>query len=623
MNNKNSEAKGRMTLRLIISAFILLLLFFGLLLRLYNLQLKTDAGYDEQSERNRTRILSINAMRGNIYDSEMNVLATNTPVFTVSLLAVPSSERKLVSERLAFYLNDEGVSAESIYDTLSANARQYEAVLIKRLPYDAKGVSTIAVLEEHKQEIPGLIIATESMRYYPYGNLFGHSLGYVGKISNTELADNSAGDYLNSDWVGKAGLEKNYEFIGEGDSRIGLRGTKGVSRVVVNATNYPIEISTVQEPVQGDSLVLTMDLAVQNVMEQALQSVIAELQKEYPECRAGAAVLLDIDNAGVIAQASYPYLNPNDFADGLSAINYQYYMENKERPLINRAVSGLYAPGSTFKMVTALAALYSEAVTPFDTVKCVASAWKEPRAKCTKEHGEVNLYQALAYSCNTYFQEMGSRAGMEAIGKIGDELGLGTATGIDLPAEASGILPTAEYKKSIFKPSDWEYQWHAYDTFYTSMGQGYNTYTVIQLANYVATIANGGKHMQPYLVDSIIDTNTKEVLYQHKPVLLNSLSVDADELKIVQSGMTDVTASGGTAYSLFKDFPFKVAAKTGTAQTVVEDSDNGVFVAYAPADDPKVAFACVIEFGQTGGGSGGKICREVFRQYFGLYDDRE
>ena len=622
MRPKDTEERIKTNKRLIICALCLVVAFFFLFAELYSLQLLSDDSYSAQSEKNRTRFLTLSAMRGNIYDSEMNELATSVPVFTVSLLAVSSKDREAVSESLAYYLNDEEISAEDIYDTLLSNARQYEAVLIKKLPYNQESIELIAVLEEHKEEIPGLLIGTESMRYYPYGSVFGHFLGYVGKISETELA-NSEEDYLNTDTIGKTGLEKYYETFYIDGEQIGLRGTNGVQQVEINAQNYPISTEIIAEPQQGNSLITTMDLEVQNVLEQSLESVIKELQKEYPECKAGAAVLLNVKTGAVIAAASYPVINPNDFADGLKSENYDYYMTNEDRPLINRAISGLYAPGSTFKIVTALAELYAGVADPLEEINCTSAAWVDPRAKCTREHGKVNLYEAIAMSCNTYFQEMGYRAGIEAIDDIAEQLGLGQVSGIDIPGEAAGILPSPEYKATLFSPDEWDFQWRDFDTFYTSMGQGYNTYTVLQLANYTATVANGGNRMQPYVVEKIIASDTGETVYQHEPVLLNTLTVSEEDLQTVQEGMLAVTQLGGTSYSLFKDLPIQVAAKTGTAQTSVKGSDNGVFIAYAPYDDPEVAFACVIEFGQSGGGSGGIVCYNVFKQYFNLNTDED
>lgn len=618
MRYGDRHEKIKSDIRLLVLTVILICVFVLLISRLYNLQMLSKNDYSAQSERNRTRLLTISAVRGNIYDADMNELATSEPVFTVSLLAVPAKDREAVAEALAKYLEDDEITASDIYDTLMANARQYESVLIKRLPYNEESIRRVAILEEHKAEIPGLLIGTESMRVYPYDALFGHSLGYVGLITQTELDSNLTGDYQSSDWVGKSGLEKSYETFYIGEEQVGLRGQSGVQQVIINSKNYPVASEVLAEPKQGNSLVITMDMEVQKVMEQSLEAVIKELQKEYPECHSGAAVLLDVNTSAVIASASYPFVDPNDFANGLSKANYSYYMTNEDRPLLNRAISGLYAPGSTFKPVTALAELYMNVASPNETVNCTEEAWVKPRAKCTREHGEVDLYKALAVSCNTYFQEMGSRAGIEAIYKIGSELGLGQYTGIDLPGEGKGVLPSPAYKNSIFDKNEWDYNWQEYDTFYTSMGQGYSIYTVMQLANAVATIANGGNHMQPYIVDRLIDTVTGETVYKNEPTLLNTLSVHEEELRLVREGMFGVTQQGGTSYSLFKNFPITVAAKTGTAQTSVEDSDNGVFIAYAPYDDPQIAFACVIEYGQTGSGSGGIVCYNVFSEYFGL-----
>ncbi|MCL2678136.1 MAG: penicillin-binding transpeptidase domain-containing protein, partial [Clostridiales bacterium] len=275
------------------------------------------------------------------------------------------------------------------------------------------------------------------------------------------------------------------------------------------------------------------------------------------------------------------------------------------------------------KMVTAMAALESGAVKPTDTpVYCTGAGLRPGSSPCIGRHGNVNLATALAVSCNTYFQEVALKSGIDAIYDAGLSMGLGRRTGIELPGEAAGILPNPAYKRLRFAPDDWEYNWHNYDTFNTAIGQGYNLYTPLQLANYVAAIANGGKHMQPYLLDKIISGTDGKVLFQAAPRVLNTLDISAENLAVVQLGMRMAVQPGGTAAGAFAGFPlerFPVAAKTGTAQVNSLAQDfHGVYVAYAPANNPQVAFACVIEYGRTGGGSAGLVCRAVFEQYFGL-----
>jgi penicillin-binding protein 2 len=343
--------------------------------------------------------------------------------------------------------------------------------------------------------------------------------------------------------------------------------------------------------------------------------------------------------------------------------------------LYNRVFQGTYPPGSTFKMITGMAALEA-GVKPSETIVCKGRYWRAPYIKCWSVHGTVDFYEALAGSCNTYFQDAGRRAGIDMVAKIAGEFGLGEKTNtLGVINESDGILPDPQWKEALYDPivkknyeekrktlkeeyeaslsklkgdaekeeatEDYENDlnlleaqykidyrfyttWQPYDTFNTSIGQGSNNYTVIQLCNYVSTIANGGNRYRPYLVDRVISPAGK-VVQQYKPELLNKVSVSAENLAIVRRAMKAVIDPGGTSYSLFSSFPSNigVGAKTGTAQTgLTGDRKNkdfhGVFFAFAPYDDPQIAFASIVEYGESGGASGGQIAKAVFEEYFGL-----
>ena len=618
--DKKRDNKKSSELKMAIFAVLIVAVFVVLVMRLFELQVLSDDRYVAQSDKNRTRILAISSKRGNIYDANGVELATSKPVFAIALLGVQPEDRDTVANNLARILQDENISPESIKQTLIQHSKRYEPVVIKRVLYDDAGVALISQIQENRVDLPGVLIMEEPMRYYPQGSLAGHIIGTVGLISSTEQNLMNDYDFLITDWVGKTGVEKSMEIFEQNGVQIGLHGSNGVQQVEIDAKNYPLRTISTVEPVPGNSLVLTIDSNVQRAMEQSLLDVITELQKTFPKCQVGSAVLLDVHTGAVIAAASYPVMDPNDFANGLSQEMYNYYYTDTSAnsPMFNRFLSGTYAPGSTFKMTTALAALASGAMRPSDRVTCNSSMWVSPRSSCSVAHGSVNLEQALTVSCNTYFQEMGYRAGIDALYSMGDALGFGAKTGIELVGEAAGILPNPAWKQARNKPSDWEYKWHDYDTFFMSMGQGLNSDTPLQLANYVATIANGGNHMQVHIVKQILSPDNSEVIYTTVPVLLNSLPIADADLAVVRAAMRRVTMPGGTASAIFRDFPIAVAAKTGTAQTGVKGDDNGVFVAYAPADDPQVAFACVIEYGDSGGRSGGLVCRDVFMEYFGL-----
>jgi penicillin-binding protein 2 len=612
----DKEMKRKLELFTILIALI----FVGLGLRIFYLQVVKADTYENLSNKNKFRIVSIPARRGNIYDRNMKIMAMSKPVFTISINP-EVKEKEVVAERLAEILNDPEITKDSILLAIKEQYRRFEPVVIKRLPYE-EGIQTVTQIEERKEDLPGVTIREEPMRYYPGGVLAGHILGTVGLINKDELDILDKYNYQMNDWIGKTGLEKVFERYQDGDKEIGLRGEAGADLIEVNAKHRPVSNWSHKDPVPGNSLVLTINADLQKVMESSMSDTMEKLRRSNPKVKAGAAVLIDVKTGAVLAMASAPYINPNDFSNGLSKDKVKYYWDEKLKPTFNRAISGAYPPGSTFKPVTAVAALAAGKVNTKDTVYCGPAAWVKPRAKCTKTHGSVNLYTAMAGSCNTYFQEVGYRTGIDMLYQTAKDLGLGQLTGIELPAEAEGILPNKEWKEKNF--SGWESTWRPYDTFFMSMGQGYNLYTPIQIANYVATIANGGKHMKPYLVDKILSPSGKELM-KFNPTVLNKLDVKPSVLTEVRKAMKSVSEPGGTAYNLFKDFPsdIKVGAKTGTAQTGLPGDDksrdyHGLFVAFAPYENPQVAFAGLIEYGYHGSTSAGYVAKAVFEEYFKL-----
>lgn len=608
---------------------IISLIFGALIARIFYLQIIKAEDFETLSEKNKLRIVSLPARRGDIYDRNMEVLATSKPVFTVAIASTQITEKEEVARKLSEILNDPKITQESILESIKKHYRVYEPLIIKRLPYE-EGIQMVSRIEERREEMPGVIIQEEPMRYYPYGQMAGHILGTVGLINKDELDILETYNYSMNDWIGKTGLERVFERYQDKNGEVGLRGKRGVDQVEVTAKHRPVRIWSHKNPVPGNSLVLTLDANLQEVMESTMLEVLEkvkesrEAQRLPAKVQAGAAVLMDVKTGAVLAMASAPMMDPNDFSNGLSKDQAAYYWDKDLKPTFSRTISGTYPPGSTFKPVTGIAALATGKVTPETTVTCTPSAWSGGRAKCWKVHGTVNLYSAMAGSCNTYFQEVASMAGVDTLDHVAEELGLGEKTGIELSGEAEGILPTPAWKEETFKNNQWEKVWRPYDTWFMSMGQGYNLYTPIQLANYMSTVANGGKKMKPYLVDKIVSSDG-EILHQFEPEVKNEVSASPEILAEVRKSMRAVMEPGGTASSLFRSFPpeIKVAGKTGTAQTGLpgdnKDTDyHGVFVAFAPYDDPQVAFAGIIEYGYHGGTSAGLVAKAVFEEYFGL-----
>ncbi len=619
-----ADTAKRLNGRILAFVAVLLLMFFMLGAQLFALQILDSDSYASISSRNQLRMVSQPPKRGDIYDRDMEKLAGSQICYevAVSKSQVSSDERAILAENLAQYLNDPELTAEVIQEKLDAGTSGYQPVIITRLDAD-RSQHQLAVLEEHRDELPGLLIIEEPQRVYPQGSLASHILGQVGQITDTDESLLENYDYLMTDWVGKAGLEYTMERFTDADgNEIGLRGEHGLRLLEVDSSNRIVRTVSDEPSVSGNSLVLTLDADVQRAMEQALEETIAKISVSRPKCKAGAGVLLDVKTGGVLGMASYPDYSPQDFITGISGDLADYYYDETLKPTYNRAVSGAYPIGSTFKASTALAALVCGAIDGNTTVVCGPSNWQEDKATCPKAHGTVNLKKALAVSCNTYFEDVAAMAGIDNMYQTFKELGYGQLTGIELSGESRGLLANPEWKALNFEGR--EGKWYRYDTYYMAIGQGYSYYTPLQEAQAVATIANGGVRMQPHIVDRIIDYEG-ETVYQWEPRVMDTVDISDQSLELLHQAMVAVTQKDGTAYALFGNYPITVAAKTGTAQTgLVGDDKNkdyhGWFIAFAPAENPEVAFAGIVEYGYHGNASAGVVCKAAFDAYFGLKD---
>lgn len=660
--------------KLQVYGYVVLFLLLILGARLAVVQLFNNETYQTQAKENRIRLLPVKAPRGEIYAAQGELLAGNEIVYSLSLSYLDSSKQEMVIENLLSVLQEyyPEVTREYIEEKVEIQKfRLYEPItLLHDIPWNL-----VVELEENRQNLPGVSIVVEPLRSYPQGGLAGHILGYIHSIDQSELQNSAEGEYSINSLIGKAGIEKQYEEV--------LKGKDGARNVEVDARGRPIRDLVTLEPEAGSNLHLTLDLELQQVLQKSMENTLTQLQKKYPKAKVGSAVLMNVKTGEILAMCSSPTMYPDDWKGNISSKRAEYYFPQTESydPLqpgavSNRCIQATYPPGSTFKMITGMAALDKEAMVPLeDYVRCTGNYWIAPYIKCWSVHGNVNFYSAMAGSCNVYFQEMGRRAGQKEIIRVAEEFGLGSKTGIDLPYEFSGLLPTPQWKKDISATlTDQKYEelrqdleskyddllkeavdeedinrlekrkenekiqleaqyeidynfnttWQAFDTFNMSIGQGYNDYTVLQLANYVAAIANGGYLMQPHLLSRITDSEGN-IVKDIKPEVLKEIDVKAETIAETKRAMLAVSQPGGTAHFLFYDFPtsVQVGAKTGTAQTG-RAGDNqlkefhGVFVAFAPFDDPEIAFAGVVEYGYGGGESAGLIARDVFKHYFGL-----
>ena len=683
----------RLRLRGLTAVVILVFLILGF--NLWRLQIAQGSYYSEMARTNYTQTVPLPATRGDIRDSKGKLLATSVPKLALTLdwlelQTAKGSEWKDVVKSLAQYIKEEWPNQNQSVNSITEDI----LVMIQNHQWERYRPVTIltdvsdklrATIAEHQEELPGVSVAALPVRSYPDKTMAGQILGYVREISDEEiaqfnknaLAQKDGFKYSQGDLVGKMGVEKTYDYW--------LRGREGVQVAEVDSNNRPIAKKVLEPAEVGKTLQLTIDADLQKVVEDTLDEVIkTQVQKEHPDAQAGAAVVIDVNTGKILAMASRPYMDPNDLIGTISDDMADKYFTSKDAASFNRALTGLYPPGSTYKMITAMSALQSKVTTPNEYVYDDISSLGGRDAQIQgfgewggMRFGNVNMYQALAKSSNIYFQVMGRRvfdAQPELMRQISHEFGLGVTSGVDLPGEAKGIAPSEEWKKANYQPSydklreqklaaidsdysvriaqapddesksklgkerdrkkteveNWYKQvirekvdWHLYDSFNNSIGQGYNAYTPLQLANYVATLVNGGKHFSPYIVDKIIDPVNGSVVFENKPKILNTVSVSPDNLEIVKAGMREVTRGGGTANFMSLEVPeFTGGGKTGTAQigskdTVAENLYNGMFVAFAPYDNPQIAFAGVVEYGGHGGSTAGLVAKAAFMQYFG------
>lgn len=643
---------------------IIFVMFSVLLGRLAYLQLFQAEEFNLLAQSNRIRLVTVPAARGEILDTHGEVIARSRPSFAVSLalLDLKNQDQEEVFTRLAEILQ---IPVEEITDAVKKQPLKYEPVrILSDVPFEL-----VSQIEEHRMQLPGVIIEVEPIREYIHGDFLSHVLGYVRQNENllASLQEKyPEEEYKSGDRFGIAGIERWYEPI--------LHGLDGARQVEVDARIRPVRELGLREPIPGNNLILTIDRKIQAAAEQALERVMLEAQKEFPDAKASAVVVMDIKTGAIITMASKPSFDPNRFNKPIPKEEWaaSFSDELPFPPLLNRALRP-YAPGSTFKMVTAAAVIESGKFTPKTRVYDPGYyQLGNRRFKCwfVSGHGQVDLVRSLAVSCNTYYFTAGLAVGNAEIARYAKEFGLGSKTGITLPAEAAGTVPTAEWKKAtntsilewryetIFaeiekryndlikaattesekerlqkekerelsraeadfkRELDWNTRWHAFDTLNMSIGQGASYYTPIQLVNMTAAIANGGTLYKPYLVKQITNHQGK-VVEETKPEVMKKVDVSPETMNWLREGMNAVTNPGGTAYGRFAGFPVKVAGKTGTAQVAGKDN-HGLFVGFAPYDKPEVAIAAVVEHGGAGGATAGVIAREVLSAYFKVNEE--
>lgn len=582
--------------------FLLLALAFVLIgVQLGRLQIVLGDKYEDLAKGNRLRLVPITAPRGVIYDRNGELLAASRPAFSVSLLIMNPAETAESVKRLGAIL---GIDPARIRSKINDQAgRLYEPVKI----IADISAETYTTIEEHRADMPGVVVEAEPVRDYPGGTFAAHVLGYVHEISKEQLDSPRYKDYRMGDTIGQYGLEAAFERD--------LRGENGGKQVEVDARGRFSKILGKIDPKAGNNVHLTLDAGLQRAAEKALDDQIEKLRKTNPNVRAGAVAVIDVRNGEVLAMVSRPAFDPNDFSHGITPDKLQELY--KVKALNNLAIAGQYPPGSSFKMVTAIAALEESKVTPSERITCAGHHWLIPSLNCwiKSGHGSVDILGAIQGSCNVFFYEMGRRLGVDLIAKYGKQLGLGSPTGVDLPGEATGLLPTTEWKRKAYSQKlVREPEVLLAEHMMAGMGQVFHSYTPLQMANYVATIANGGTRYKPHFLGKVTDLSGN-LVREATPEVAGTLNVSKATLDIVRHGMWLVTQPGGTAAATFAGMNVRLAAKTGTAENPHGD-DHAWMVAYGPFDNAEIAVAVILEQGGHGGASAGPVVRAVFEEYF-------
>lgn len=560
--------------------------FLILVISLWYLQMIKGGEFKERAIENCIRALVEDAPRGRIYDRQEKLLVTNRPVVVVSIIPAEVDDLEKLSERLSRII---GISPEEISQTVK-NHRENPFKPVKILD-DCK-TNKIVEIEERKDELKGVVLEVKPRRDYLYHEFAAHSLGYVGEIDKEELQQFGNPKFQGGDIIGKAGLEKYYDDI--------LRGEKGGKEVEVDALGQEIATLLYQKPVPGKDLVLTIDRDLQLYGENLLFG------------KKGSIIVSDPNSGEILALVNRPSFSPNIFANGISHSDWQRLSSDADYPLTNRSVQGLYSPGSIFKVVTAIAAL-EEGVTDrkrkiycsgsFELAGQVFTCWNEIG------HGSLSIVDAIAHSCNIYFYTLGKDLGIERFNKYMQKFGLGEKTGIDLPAEAIGTIPSAQWKKREVKEI-----WFPGDTINISIGQGYLLLTPLQVHNLITTIATEGEVYKLHLVKKIIsaDGNTvKEI----KPEIYRKVDFSPDTFEIIKEGLRQTILKGTGWRANIKEL--EVAGKTGTAQNP-QGETHAWFIGFAPYENPEVCITVFIENGGEGGEVAAPIARAMLEKYFSI-----
>ena len=589
-NNNNDEFIGRLKPL----TFIIFMVISILIARVGYLQVYDGEYYSKLADGNRIRIIPSMAPRGTFFDRNGQLLVTNRPGFTVSLLPLTEPIKEEVIIKLAELVD---VPVEDIKRKIDVHYG-FDPIRIKT---DVTP-DIVTIIEEQKSTYPGVVIEVQPIRNYILKQEAAHTFGYVSEISDEELERKKDEGYKSGDIIGKFGLERIYDKY--------IRGINGGEQVEVDVAGKPVQILGKKEPTPGADLILTLDRDLQVAAERAVDKQLAEIS-----AHAAAAVVMNPQTGEVLALVSRPAFDPNLFAHGISTKDWNEINENPYHPMDDKAITGEYPPGSTFKIVTGTAALAAEKVDPEELIFDGGTHWLIPKGNASGEAlGWLNFRDALAHSDNVYFYEMGNRLGVDLLEYYSRMFGLGELTGIDLPYESEGMVASKALKRKLYDDD-----WYLSETFDAAIGQGFNLVTPLQAAMVMGEIAANGKRYKPHVVQKIV-TQDGELIKEFQPELLSQLDVPDWVIELVQSGLHDVTKYG-TAASNFIGFPYDIAGKTGTAENS-QGRDHGWFVGYGPFENPTIVVSVIVEQGGYGASSAVPIGRKIMEAAFAIANDR-
>lgn len=594
-----SEYRSRFRILIILVTLALSVL----VARMWYLQIIKGEELGLRSENNSVRLRTIRAVRGFIMDTNRKVLVDNLPSFDIMFVPNRAKNVQDVAQKMeAIYASRELTFSPEILMTKRTSS--IEPIKVEKNVSREK----LALIEAHALELPGVMSEVVTVRQYLGGEKYSHIIGYLGEVSPEDLEKDDNEQYTGGDMVGKYGIEKYLDQY--------LRGKNGAEQVEVNVVGKEKRVRGKIIPVSGDNVVLTIDSFLQEAAWDALEG------------KPGAVVVMDVRDGSILAMVSAPSFDPNLFRAGISARDWKKLSSDPFHPLENRAISGQYPPGSTYKLMVAAAALEEGIVTPSTSFNCNGSfdmGNRKFRCWNKKGHGRVSLHRAIVQSCDVYFYNVGKLLGVDKIAEYSRAFGFGSVTGIDLPREKPGIIPTRKWKLSRFKVP-----WQLGETISIAIGQGFNTVTPLQLVGAYAALANGGTVWKPRIIKQIESVDGK-IVKAYAPERRGVLPLSKETMELLRNGLWGVVNEGGGTGSALRRKEADVAGKTGTSQVVglPEDAkarkakvlaarfkDHALFVCFAPFKSPEIAVAVIAENAGGGGSVAAPIARKVVDAYF-------